>query len=107
MTADYFGAVPSMLFLAFAYLGGISSVSGAVVGGMLVAGGISTMILTSWLHVSDQYTLLIAGTGLILMAIFNPQGVAGGIRELSHSLQARRHAKRGEQPEVELQEVSS
>jgi branched-chain amino acid transport system permease protein len=107
VTADYFGAVPSMLFLAFAYLGGISSVSGAVVGGMLVAGGISTMILTSWLHVSDQYTLLIAGTGLILMAIFNPQGVAGGIRELSHSLQARRHAKRGEQPQVELQEVSS
>jgi branched-chain amino acid transport system permease protein len=82
VTADYFGAVPSMLFLAFAYLGGITTVSGAVVGGLIVSGGVVSLILTSWLHVSAQYTLLIAGLGLITMAIFNPQGIAGGIREL-------------------------
>jgi len=68
--------------LAFAYLGGISSVSGAVVGGLIVQGAISSMVITSVLHISDQYTLLLAGIGLITMAIFNPQGVAGGIREL-------------------------
>ena len=106
VTSDYFGAVPSMLFLAFAYLGGISTVSGAVVGGMIVAGGISTLILTSWFHVSAQYTLLIAGVGLITMAIFNPQGVAGGIREITESLKHRMKT-RSEGTNVEKESVDA
>ncbi len=90
VSSQYFGAVPSMLFLAFAYLGGISSVSGAVVGGLIVSGGISSIVLTSWLHVSDQYTLLLAGIGLITMAIFNPQGVAGAFRTAYESFRGNR-----------------
>jgi branched-chain amino acid transport system permease protein len=106
VTSDYFGAVPSMLFLAFAYLGGISTVSGAIVGGMIVSGGISTLILTSWLHVSAQYTLLLAGIGLITMAIFNPQGIAGGVRALSDSLALRLRAKKGSESD-DLEPVTS
>ncbi|MEI8051718.1 MAG: ABC transporter permease, partial [Actinomycetes bacterium] len=90
VTAGYFGAIPSMLFLAFAYLGGISSVSGAIVGGIIVSGGVLTAIMTSWLHISDEYTLLIAGIGLIAMAIFNPRGVAGAIRDGAHMIQRRK-----------------
>jgi branched-chain amino acid transport system permease protein len=96
VTSDYFGAVPSMLFLAFAYLGGISSVSGAVVGGLIVQGAISSMVITSVLHISDQYTLLLAGVGLISMAIFNPQGVAGGLRELVANTKRRFDAPKNE-----------
>lgn len=84
VTSSYFGAIPSMIFLAYAYLGGISSVSGAVVGGIIVAGGILTTVMTNWLHISDQYTLLLAGIGLIFMAIQNPKGVSGAVRDAIH-----------------------
>ncbi len=90
VTALYFGAIPSMIFLAYAYLGGISSVSGAMVGGLIVAGGITTTIMTNWLHISDQYTLLLAGIGLIFMAIQNPKGVAGAVRDGVHALRRRK-----------------
>ena len=93
VTAGYFGAIPSMIFLAYAYLGGISSVSGAMVGGIIVAGGILTTVFTNWLHISEQYTLLLAGIGLIIMAIQNPKGVAGAIRDGVHMIRRRRDAK--------------
>jgi len=90
VTALYFGAIPSMIFLAYAYLGGISSVSGAMVGGIIVAGGVLTTVMTNWLHISDQYTLLLAGVGLIFMAIQNPKGVAGAVRDGVHLIRRRR-----------------
>jgi len=93
VTAGYFGAIPSMIFLAFAYLGGISSVSGAVVGGIIVSGGILTTVMTNWIHISDQYTLLLAGLGLITMAIFNPEGVAGAFRDSAAALRRRMSKK--------------
>ncbi len=81
VTADYFGAVACLVLLAFAYLGGISSVSGAVLGGMLVTGGLMTQGLDAWLHLGGQYSLLIAGVGLIFTAVMNPEGVAGSLRD--------------------------
>ena len=81
VSALYFGAVNSLLLLAFAYLGGISSVSGAVLGGMLITGGLLTQGLDSWMHLGGQYSLLIGGVGLILTAVFNPEGMAGSMRD--------------------------
>jgi len=108
VTSDYFGAIPSMIFLAYAYLGGISSVSGAVVGGVIVSGGVLTLVMTNWLHISAQYTLLLAGIGLISMAIFNPKGVAGAFRDSWHLIQRRRHgAEAGSVNEKTLAEVGS
>ena len=99
VTADYFGAIPSMLFLAFAYLGGISSVSGAVVGGIIVSGGILTTFMSHVLGIPETYTLFLAGLGLITMAIFNPKGVAGALRDSAHALKER--AGRGSTPKAE------
>ena len=89
VSANYFGAIPSMLFLAFAYLGGISSVSGAVVGGVLVSGGILTTFMSHELGIPETYTLFLAGLGLITMAIFNPKGVAGASRDAVHALKQK------------------
>ena len=89
VTADYFGAIPSMLFLAFAYLGGISSVSGAVVGGIIVSGGVLTTFMSHVLGIPETYTLFLAGLGLITMAIFNPKGVAGALRDSAHAIKGR------------------
>ena len=65
----------------------------AMVGGIIVAGGILTTVFTNWLHISEQYTLLLAGIGLIIMAIQNPKGVAGAIRDGVHMIRRRRDAK--------------
>ena len=44
---EYFGGLQSLTFFAFAYLGGISGVSGAVAAGFLVPGGIMFTLLDS------------------------------------------------------------
>lgn len=82
VTPDYFGVFASLSFLAFAYMGGISSVSGAVVGGFLVTNGLMFTVLDRWLGVSPSYTLLIGGLGLILTVVTNPDGIAGSVQLL-------------------------
>jgi branched-chain amino acid transport system permease protein len=86
VTPNTFGSIASLTFLAFAYLGGISSVTGAVLGGFIVAGGISFTALQHWFHVDQKYTLLLGGLGLIITAILNPEGIAGAFRETSLAL---------------------
>ncbi|MEM7140991.1 MAG: ABC transporter permease [Actinomycetota bacterium] len=72
----------SLAFFAFAYLGGISRVSGAVIGGLLASGGLLVTFGEETLGVSDEFTLLIAGVGLVVGAIAAPQGVAGRLEDL-------------------------
>jgi branched-chain amino acid transport system permease protein len=89
VTPDNFGVVASLTFLAFAYLGGISSVMGAAIGGCLVGGGLAFTALREWFGVSPQFTNLLGGLGLIVAAIANPEGIAGAWRALALKLKAR------------------
>lgn len=77
---DRFTYDKSLLVFAAAYLGGLTSVSGAVVGGLLVPGGIVFTLLRESLGVDEQFTLLIGGAGLVLMAVLAPAGVTGRVR---------------------------
>ena len=52
------------LFFAFAYLGGIASVSGAIAGGFLVAGGLVFTFLDSTFGVPTDFTLMLGGLAL-------------------------------------------
>ena len=69
----------SLIIFAFAYLGGISSVAGAIVGGMLVSGGLLFTFLANVVGIPNEFTLLLGGLGLIITAILNPDGQAGRI----------------------------
>ena len=78
MTPLYFGALNSLLFLAFAYLGGISSVSGAVLGGHAGAGGVTFTAFEKWFSLDPNYVPAHRrASGLIFTAILNPEGIAG------------------------------
>jgi branched-chain amino acid transport system permease protein len=77
---EYFGGLQSLTFFAFAYLGGISGVSGAVAAGFLVPGGIMFTMLDSVFGVPGEFAPILGGIGLILTAILNPEGIAGGLR---------------------------
>jgi branched-chain amino acid transport system permease protein len=79
VTAGRFGIVTALGFVAFAYLGGITTVSGAVLRGMLVTEGLVIHAVNRWFGVPIAYQLLIAGLALILTIMFNPQGIAGAI----------------------------
>ena len=91
VTAQFFGSFPSLTFLAFAYIGGISSVTGAVLGGTLVAGGLVFTALQQWFHIPQNYTLYLGGIGLILNAVRNPDGLAGTFRLTGAQLARLRH----------------
>ena len=67
----------SLAVLAFAYLGGITSINGAVVGGLLVAGGFAA-VTSNYFYAStiESYLGIIGGLGMILTAIIHPEGIA-------------------------------
>jgi ABC-type branched-subunit amino acid transport system permease subunit len=81
-------AIASVSALAIAYLGGISTVSGAAWAGILVAGGFGFRILERLTHLG-QYEPLIAGAGLVLTAVLNPDGIAGAMRQSVSGLKRR------------------
>jgi branched-chain amino acid transport system permease protein len=89
VTSDYFGVSASLSFLAFAYMGGISSVEGAVIGGFLVTNGLVFTALQQWLRISPNFTMLIGGLGLVLTVVMNPDGIAGSARDMGRALRQR------------------
>jgi ABC-type branched-subunit amino acid transport system ATPase component/ABC-type branched-subunit amino acid transport system permease subunit len=82
LSADSFSTLVGLSLLAFAYLGGITSISGALVAGTFAPLGIGYVILTQDpFNLSGESFALLGGIGLILTAIFNPVGIAGATRE--------------------------
>jgi branched-chain amino acid transport system permease protein len=81
VTAGRFGIVTALAFVAFAYLGGITTVSGALVGGLLVTEGLAIHAVNRWFGVPVDYQLLIAGLALIVTIVLNPLGIAGAVAE--------------------------
>jgi branched-chain amino acid transport system permease protein len=99
VSPTYFGSLASMSFLAFAYLGGVASVTGAVLGGFFVTGGVMAIALQKWFGVPNDYILLIGGLGLIVTAIFNPEGVSGALRVSFQRLATRARPVRRDEGE--------
>ena len=87
-----FGVVASLTAVSFAYLGGITSISGAVTAGMLASSGVAFFALSRLTGKVGTWDAFIGGVALIVMAVTNPEGIAGGIR----SRAAARRATAGE-----------
>lgn len=71
----------SLVVLAVAYLGGIGSVPGAVIGGLVIPGGLVPTIVERTLHLG-RYETLFAGVAVVVVALRNPEGVAASIRRV-------------------------
>jgi branched-chain amino acid transport system permease protein len=77
VSAGRFGFLVALGFVAFAYIGGISMVSGAVVGGLFVTQGLVPYFFQQKLHISDSWAPFVGGLLLIVTLLQNPDGVAG------------------------------
>jgi branched-chain amino acid transport system permease protein len=76
VTPDYFGGSQALLFFAFAYMGGIGGVGGALWAGFLIPDGIGTIVGSQWFGVPPVFTTLIGGVGLVLTVVLEPDGIA-------------------------------
>lgn len=77
VSASRFGILIALAFVAFAYIGGITMVSGAVFGGLIATEGLFPHFFESILGISGNWTLLFGGLVLIVNLIAFPEGVAG------------------------------
>lgn len=89
-----FAVFTSLTALAIAYLGGISSVGGALAAGVLTAGGLGSVVLDRVLHMGT-WEELGAGVLLIVTAILNPEGMA---QALAHAVAPLRRVRRQREP---------
>jgi branched-chain amino acid transport system permease protein len=86
-----FTALASLALLGFAYVGGITMVSGAVFAGLLATEALVPHALHEWFGISGTWALLFGGVSLILTLVLNPDGIAGA-RYRSRQRRRRRRA---------------
>jgi branched-chain amino acid transport system permease protein len=91
-----FSVFAGMEILAVAYLGGITSLTGALIASALGPLGIVYVFINSEINFGKYYQL-IAGIGLVLTAVLNPDGIAGQNRQLyercRHKLRRRKASR--------------
>lgn len=89
LSAGSFTVMVGLILLAMTYVGGITSVSGAFIAGIVGPLGVGYVFLNQTLALGEYYEI-IAAAGLLLAAILNPVGMAGAFTELGDKLRARR-----------------
>jgi branched-subunit amino acid ABC-type transport system permease component len=77
VSSSRFGAVAALGLIAFAYFGGITMVSGAVIAGIGATEGLLPHAFDEWLGLNGNWALLIGGFALIITLLVNPEGIAG------------------------------
>ncbi|MCU1454707.1 MAG: hypothetical protein JWN46_2853 [Acidimicrobiales bacterium] len=95
LSFESFGVFASLALLTSAFIGGITTVSGGIIGGVLASGGLLSFAATKWITGYSRYELIVGGLGLIVVAIRQPIGVAG---EIIMNLPKNRRARRAEPP---------
>jgi branched-chain amino acid transport system permease protein len=89
-----FTALVGVSFLAYAYLGGITSVAGALIAGTLAPLGIGYVLFNDLLGENlSRYYLLISGLLLVVTSILNPVGIAGQLALTRQRVSVRRRPR--------------
>ena len=84
--------------LALCYLGGIGSISGAVIGGLLAPSGLFIVAVLGGGSSTNQY--LLTGLGLVLVAVKFPRGLAGLLSTMSDRLKVFREGGKFNEPKT-------
>jgi branched-chain amino acid transport system permease protein len=93
VSAGRFGAFAALGLIAFAYVGGITMISGAFIAGLISTSGLVSYALDKWFGLSGNWALLFAGVALIVTLIMNPEGVAGANYTKAQQRKKRKQAQ--------------
>jgi len=77
VSAVRFSAITAFTLIAFAYVGGITMVTGALIAGVFTTGGLGDYATTTWIGVSGVWLLLFGGWAVLSNVVFMPEGIAG------------------------------
>ncbi|WP_181311170.1 ABC transporter permease [Nocardioides campestrisoli] len=84
-----FSVLTGLVLLALTYVGGVTSVGGAVVAGLVAPLGVVHTFLNDTLEVGEYYQV-VAALLLVLTAVANPTGIAGSVRAAATHLRGAR-----------------
>lgn len=90
-SASSFTVLTSLAFVVYAYLGGITSVTGAFVAAAMAPAGLVFALLETRLDLGRWYALA-SGIGLLLAIIQNPSGVVGAMAAAGRRVVGRRRS---------------
>ena len=90
LSASQFSALNALGVIAYAYIGGITMVSGALFAGLISADALFPHALLVWFGISGTWAIFLAGIALISTLIFSPEGAVGTAYRKRWSAQARR-----------------
>ncbi|MEW2045775.1 ABC transporter permease [Streptomyces sp. NPDC005476] len=93
VSAVRFTALAALGLIGFAYIGGITRVSGAVIAGLMSTEALIPHALDKWFGIKGTWALLFGGISLIVTLIANPDGIAGANHRRKKAKQAARAAK--------------
>lgn len=88
VTEAQFGIVAAFAFVAFAYLGGITTVTGALIGGLFVTEGLGFHAVVKWTGMPVSWELMFGGLALIITVVTHPEGVASVLQAGARRLRA-------------------
>lgn len=89
LSPESFSVLVGLALLCTVYVAGITSISGAVLAGVLAPLGVAEVFLESSLGLGTYYNL-IAAIALVVTAVLNPLGITGTVRHAVHALRHRR-----------------
>jgi branched-subunit amino acid ABC-type transport system permease component len=79
LSPESFSIFVSLMLLSIAYIGGIATVPGVIFAGVALApGGLAYTAMERWFHLGE-YQPVVAGVGVIVSAILNPDGVTAAL----------------------------
>ncbi|WP_408646395.1 ABC transporter permease subunit [Streptomyces jeddahensis] len=93
VSAVRFTALAALGLIGFAYIGGITMVSGAVIAGLMSTEALIPHALDKWFGIKGSWALLFGGISLIVTLIANPDGIAGANHRRKKAKTAARAAK--------------
>ncbi|HEY6797290.1 MAG TPA: ABC transporter permease [Kineosporiaceae bacterium] len=93
VSAARFTAMGALALVGFAYMGGISMVSGAVIAGLWSTEGFFPHALERWVGLKGTWALLVGGVSLVVTLVTNPDGIAGANHRRKQAKKVARTAR--------------
>lgn len=89
LSTTSFLVIGGLVAVAMTYLAGISSVSGALVAGLLVQAGLLTHLTGGAGGRSEDYAFVISGIALVVVTIVAPEGITGLVYRARDTIEER------------------